>query len=303
MLDNLPTDLKAAIRAAFLDAATADKAAFDRLSDGKNRPWRNDRQRRLRRHDQDGRSSSTGCAKADRLTFAGAAMTRSIARPARPADGAALAAAYDRWWRHGGATWRCSGCCCWSPSRSPLSGPRSIQHVLGSGSAISRAISTACRRSTPVRASGPIRSYWFWGLRRWLPAGRDGTDRLCRHDRPAPRWPGRRLAGQPQPVQFAPAALRGRARAGVAAARCRTSCSRWSSCSPSASARCPACWRSTLHTTGTLGKLFTEVVESIDMHPVDGVAAAGGGWLSRCASARCRRCCPTSPATRCCVSK
>jgi phosphonate transport system substrate-binding protein len=38
-LSSLPSDLKSAIRAAFLNAATADKAAFDRLSDGKNRPW------------------------------------------------------------------------------------------------------------------------------------------------------------------------------------------------------------------------------------------------------------------------
>ena len=37
----------------------------------------------------------------------------------------------------------------------------------------------------------------------------------------------------------------------------------------------------TLHSTGTLGKLFTEAVESIDMSPVEGVTAAGGGWLSR----------------------
>jgi len=38
-LDNLPEDLKAAIRTAFLDAAKNDKDAFDRLSDGKNQPW------------------------------------------------------------------------------------------------------------------------------------------------------------------------------------------------------------------------------------------------------------------------
>jgi phosphonate transport system substrate-binding protein len=38
-LDSLPADLKAAITKAYLDAATKDKAAFDRLSDGKNRPW------------------------------------------------------------------------------------------------------------------------------------------------------------------------------------------------------------------------------------------------------------------------
>jgi phosphonate transport system substrate-binding protein len=38
-LDSLPEDLKGAIRAAFLNAAKLDKPAFDRLSDGKNRPW------------------------------------------------------------------------------------------------------------------------------------------------------------------------------------------------------------------------------------------------------------------------
>jgi phosphonate transport system substrate-binding protein len=39
MLTNLPDDLKTTIRNTFLNAATADKAAFDRLSDGMNRPW------------------------------------------------------------------------------------------------------------------------------------------------------------------------------------------------------------------------------------------------------------------------
>lgn len=38
-LDSLPEGLKAAIRTAFLDAAKNDKAAFDRLSDGKNQAW------------------------------------------------------------------------------------------------------------------------------------------------------------------------------------------------------------------------------------------------------------------------
>ena len=38
-LSDLPDDLKTTIRQAFLDAATKDKAAYDRLSDGKNRPW------------------------------------------------------------------------------------------------------------------------------------------------------------------------------------------------------------------------------------------------------------------------
>jgi ABC-type phosphate/phosphonate transport system substrate-binding protein len=39
MLSSLPPDLKTKIREAFLNAATADNAAFDRLSDGKNQPW------------------------------------------------------------------------------------------------------------------------------------------------------------------------------------------------------------------------------------------------------------------------
>ena len=38
-LDALPADLKAAIRQTWLDAAKNDKAAFDRLSDGKNQPF------------------------------------------------------------------------------------------------------------------------------------------------------------------------------------------------------------------------------------------------------------------------
>jgi phosphonate transport system substrate-binding protein len=39
MLTSLPADLKTAIKTAYLNAATNDKAAFDRLSDGKNLPW------------------------------------------------------------------------------------------------------------------------------------------------------------------------------------------------------------------------------------------------------------------------
>jgi phosphonate transport system substrate-binding protein len=38
-LSDLPDDLKAAIRQAFLDAAVKDKEAFARLSDGKDLPW------------------------------------------------------------------------------------------------------------------------------------------------------------------------------------------------------------------------------------------------------------------------
>ena len=39
MLTSLPADLKTAITAAFMNAPTADKAAFDRLTDGKGKPW------------------------------------------------------------------------------------------------------------------------------------------------------------------------------------------------------------------------------------------------------------------------
>jgi phosphonate transport system permease protein len=37
----------------------------------------------------------------------------------------------------------------------------------------------------------------------------------------------------------------------------------------------------TLHTVGTLGKLFAEVVENIDMKPVEGIQGTGGTWLSQ----------------------
>ena len=34
-----------------------------------------------------------------------------------------------------------------------------------------------------------------------------------------------------------------------------------------------------IHTAGALGKLFAEVVENIDMKPVEGISSAGGSWL------------------------
>ena len=37
----------------------------------------------------------------------------------------------------------------------------------------------------------------------------------------------------------------------------------------------------TLHTCGTLGKLFTEIVEKIDMRPVEAISATGGSWLAQ----------------------
>lgn len=36
-----------------------------------------------------------------------------------------------------------------------------------------------------------------------------------------------------------------------------------------------------IHTTGALGKLFAEVVENIDMKPVEGIAASGGSWVQQ----------------------
>ena len=37
----------------------------------------------------------------------------------------------------------------------------------------------------------------------------------------------------------------------------------------------------TLHTGGTLGKLFAEVIDNIDPKPLEGVAATGGSWLAQ----------------------
>lgn len=34
-----------------------------------------------------------------------------------------------------------------------------------------------------------------------------------------------------------------------------------------------------IHTTGALGKMYAEIVENIDMKPVEGVRATGAGWL------------------------
>ena len=44
-----------------------------------------------------------------------------------------------------------------------------------------------------------------------------------------------------------------------------------------------------IHTVGALGKLFAEVVENIDMKPVEGVALPAAGSSRRYGSARCRR--------------
>ena len=36
-----------------------------------------------------------------------------------------------------------------------------------------------------------------------------------------------------------------------------------------------------IHTIGALGKLFSEVVENIDMKPVEGIASTGGSWVAQ----------------------
>jgi phosphonate transport system permease protein len=36
-----------------------------------------------------------------------------------------------------------------------------------------------------------------------------------------------------------------------------------------------------VHTMGALGKLFAEVIENVDMKPVEGIAASGGTWASQ----------------------
>jgi len=45
-----------------------------------------------------------------------------------------------------------------------------------------------------------------------------------------------------------------------------------------------------IHSTGALGKLFSEIVENADMKPVEGVRSTGASWVS-------------TPATPCCASK
>lgn len=43
----------------------------------------------------------------------------------------------------------------------------------------------------------------------------------------------------------------------------------------------PAVIAVALHTSGALGKLFSEVNENIDVKPIDGLKAVGAGWLQR----------------------
>jgi len=43
----------------------------------------------------------------------------------------------------------------------------------------------------------------------------------------------------------------------------------------------PAVIAISIHTTGALGKLFSEAIENIDMKPVEGLQSAGASWLQR----------------------
>jgi len=43
----------------------------------------------------------------------------------------------------------------------------------------------------------------------------------------------------------------------------------------------PAIIAITIHTTGALGKLFSEAIENIDTKPLDGLQSAGAGWAKR----------------------
>ena len=43
----------------------------------------------------------------------------------------------------------------------------------------------------------------------------------------------------------------------------------------------PAVIAITIHTTGVLGKLFSEVIENVDNKPLDGLQSVGGGWWKR----------------------
>ena len=43
----------------------------------------------------------------------------------------------------------------------------------------------------------------------------------------------------------------------------------------------PAIIAITIHTTGALGKLFSEAIENIDKKPVEGLQSAGAGWTKR----------------------
>jgi len=58
-----------------------------------------------------------------------------------------------------------------------------------------------------------------------------------------------------------------------------------------------------IHSTGALGKLFSEIVENIDMKPVEGVRSTGASWVSCMRFAVLPQVVAATPATRCCASR
>ena len=172
-LADLPADLKAAIRKRLSRRADQDdKAAFDKLSDGKNQPWQpidnaayDDTVKLItvrRQPAQAERLSRPDTAVAPTLAApraGGAAPLRAVVRlPDRPARrrccGAYARAVRAPARRSPARPRRPAGR--WSRCR-PVR-PRSASTRSGTSSAISTAISTASPSSTPAPASGPIRS-------------------------------------------------------------------------------------------------------------------------------------------------
>ncbi len=58
-----------------------------------------------------------------------------------------------------------------------------------------------------------------------------------------------------------------------------------------------------IHTTGALGKLYAEVVENIDMKPVEGIVATGGNWFAAVRFAVMPQVLPNFSPTHCCASR
>ena len=251
-LDSLPAELQAAIRTTWLDAAKNDKAAFDRLSDGKNQPFQSTDnaayddtgkppQQQLRPL-LDGYARSVAARR--RMTLLGialmvvATLLSAIGAEVRP----------DTFWANLG----------------------NFGSYFGR---LARLDTGAPVWTDPVS--------WFWGLRRWsLQMGQT------------------LLIAYVGTATGAVLALVG----GVLASRnvTRSRLVRFVAIRVLEFDRTvpdlvfalifvvafglgplPGVLAITLHTAGTLGKLFAEVIEAIDMKPVEGVQATGGSWLAQ----------------------
>ena len=184
--------------------------------------------------------------------------------------------------------WRPSaGRCCWVAlswswhSQSRASGPRSTRLPSGRSSAISAATSNRLGKlDTGERVwTDPV--YWFWGLGRWT-----------------------LLLGETILIAYV-ATLTGVVAAIAGAVFASRNLGRW----PMARfvvrrvlefcrtvpdivfalifvvafglGPLPGILAIAVHTTGALGKLFAEVIENIDMRPIEGIAATGATWVSQ----------------------